>query len=231
MSHFLWLLVTICFVLDDLSGLLFSFSCLSLEQLEAEGKTAVFVERDGAIAGLLAIRDTLRPEAKGAVAALKRMGMRVVMLTGDSSPTAQAIGREAGVDEVYAKLLPEQKVEQVKQLTARYGKVAMVGDGVNDAPALAAASVGIAMGAAGTDVALETANVVLMADDVAKIPFAVSLGRRTTRVIKQNIGFALAVILVLVVSNFASSINLPTGVIGHEGSTLLVILSGLRLLR
>ncbi|WP_410511741.1 HAD-IC family P-type ATPase [Paenibacillus sp. BR2-3] len=153
------------------------------------------------------------------------------MLTGDSKTTAHVIGRLAGVDEVYAELLPDQKLQMIKKLTAEHGKVAMVGDGVNDAPALAVSAVGIAMGAAGTDVAMETANVVLMTDDITKIPFAISLGQRTGRVIKQNITFALAVILVLVVTNFLGGINLPSGVVSHEGSTLLVILSGLRLLR
>jgi Zn2+/Cd2+-exporting ATPase len=158
------------------------------------------------------------------------MGIKVVMLTGDSSSTAQIIGQEAGVDEVYAELMPEQKVEIINTL-AQNGKVAMIGDGVNDAPALAASSVGVAMGAAGTDIALETANVVLMADDLSKVSYAFSLGRRSTRVIKQNVVFAIAVFLSLVVSNFIGYVNLPLGVIGHEGSTIAVIISGLRLLR
>jgi Cd2+/Zn2+-exporting ATPase len=158
------------------------------------------------------------------------MGIKVVMLTGDSTTTAQIIGEQVGVDEVYSELLPQHKVDIIKRL-GEYGKVAMVGDGVNDAPALAISSVGIAMGAAGTDVALETANVVLMADDISKVAYAITLGRRTTRVVKQNVTFAIAVILVLVLSNFFGNINLPVGVIGHEGSTILVIISGLRLLR
>lgn len=201
------------------------------EKFEAEGKTVIFVEVERVLVGMLAIQDILRPNAGDAVAALKKMGMRVVMLTGDRESTARAIGRQAGVDQVYADLLPEQKVEIIKQLAETYGKVAMIGDGVNDAPALAVSSVGIAMGAAGTDVALETANVVLMADDLSKIPYAIALGRRTSRVIKQNVTFAIAVIIVLVVSNFFGGINLPSGVVGHEGSTLAVIISGLRLLR
>lgn len=198
---------------------------------EAEGKTVIFVAANQRLAGMLAVQDTLRPGAAQAVAALKQMGLKVAMLTGDSTSTAKAIGRQAGVDEVFAELLPEDKVGIVKKLAAKYGKVAMAGDGVNDAPALAVSSVGIAMGAAGTDVALETANVVLMADDLAKIPEAITLGRRTSRVIKQNVAFAITVIIILVTLNFAQDINLPYGVVGHEGSTLLVILSGLRLLR
>lgn len=201
------------------------------KQLESEGKTVVFVESEGQFAGMIAVQDVLRTHAVEAIQQLKKMGKHVVMLTGDAKLTAEAIGRAAGVDEIFAELMPDEKLQMIKNMTKTYGKVAMVGDGVNDAPALAAASVGIAMGAAGTDVALETANVVLMTDDILKIPYAISLGIRTSRVVKQNITFALAVILVLVISNFWGGLNLPSGVVSHEGSTLLVILSGLRLLR
>jgi Cd2+/Zn2+-exporting ATPase len=200
-------------------------------QLEQQGKTIIYVQSRHELLGLLAIQDTLRPQAQDAVRALRQMGIQVAMLTGDNPATAQAIGRQAGVDAVYAGLFPAQKVEIVKQLTGQYGKVAMVGDGVNDAPALATAAVGIAMGAAGTDIALETANVVLMADDLSKVSYAIALGRRTKRVVKQNISFAMGVVLLLVAAAFLDGINLPFGVIGHEGSTLLVIVSGLRLLR
>lgn len=202
-----------------------------IQQLKDQGKTIIFVETQGVLRGILAIQDTLRPQAKEAVRALRQMGIKVAMLTGDANSTARAIGWQAGVDEVYAELFPEQKVEIVKQLAAKYGKVAMVGDGVNDGPALAAASVGIAMGAAGTDVALETANVVLMADDISKVSYAIALGRRTKRVVKQNIAFALGVVLLLITGTFIGDVNLPSGVIGHEGSTILVIVNGLRLLR
>lgn len=202
-----------------------------IERLEQQGKTIIYVQSANTLQGLLAIQDILRPQAKAAVRALRQMGIKVVMLTGDNLSTARALSLQAGVDEVYAQLFPEQKVEIVKKLAAQYGKVAMVGDGVNDAPALATASVGIAMGAAGTDVALETANVVLMADDITKVSYAIALGRRTKRVVKQNIIFAMAVVLVLVAGAFMDGVTLPFGVIGHEGSTLLVIVSGLRLLR
>jgi len=203
-----------------------------IKSLEAEGKTVIFVQANHELVGMLTIMDTIRPQAKKAIDDLKAMGIKVAMLTGDSQSTADAIGKQAGVDEVYAELSPEQKVDVVKKLTAKYGKVAMVGDGVNDAPALATASVGIAMGNAGTDVAMETADIILMADNIENIPFAISLGRRTSRVIKQNVAFAIAVALTLVTLNFIGGvINLPEGVVGHEGSTVLVILSGLRLLR
>ncbi|MEK5446179.1 heavy metal translocating P-type ATPase [Paenibacillus sp. FSL R7-0331] len=200
-------------------------------QLEADGNTVIYVEAGGHIAGMLAVQDRVRSHSAEAVKQLKNMNKKVIMLTGDARHTAEAIARQCGIDEVYAEMLPDGKLEMIKELTGKYGKVAMVGDGVNDGPALAAASVGIAMGAAGSDVALETANVVLMNDDITKIPYAITLGRRTSRVIRQNIAFALAVIVILVVSNFWGGLNLPSGVVSHEGSTLAVILSGLRLLR
>jgi len=202
----------------------------TVQKLEKQGNTVVFVQVRKERIGVLAVQDTLRPQAKESIRRLQQMGIKVVMLTGDSSTTAQIMGEQVGVDEVYSELLPQHKVDIIKKL-GEYGKIAMVGDGVNDAPALAVSSVGIAMGAAGTDVALETANVVLMADDLAKVSYAIALGRRTTRVVKQNVTFAVAVILVLVLTNFFGNINLPVGVIGHEGSTILVIISGLRLLR
>lgn len=201
-------------------------------ELEEQGKTVIFIAANRQLIGLLSIQDTIRPQAKKVMDDLKAMGIKVALLTGDSKTTGNAIGKQAGIDEVYAELLPEQKVEAVKKLEAKYGRVAMVGDGVNDAPALATASVGISMGSGGTDVAMETADIILMADNIENIPFAISLGRRTNRVVKQNVVFAIAVALTLITLNFIGGvINLPTGVVGHEGSTVLVILSGLRLLR
>lgn len=201
-----------------------------VDRLEQAGKTVLFIANEQGIAGIIAVRDTLRPQAKQLVAALKELGIHVVMLTGDRAVTAQAIAAEAGVDEVRAELLPEQKVACIRELRERFGQVAMVGDGVNDAPALASATCGIAMGA-GSDVALDTADLVLMNDDLEKIPLAIRLGRRAGKIVKQNIAFSLTVILLLIASNFAQSLTLPLGVIGHEGSTILVILNGLRLLR
>ena len=154
---------------------------------------------------------------------------RIVMLTGDNRRVAHAIAEQAGVDEFHADLLPEDKVRVIKELKS-IGPVAMVGDGVNDAPALATATIGIAMGAAGTDVAMETADVVLMSDNLQKIVFALDLARHARRVIYQNLGFALAVILVLIVSALGFKLPLPIGVVGHEGSTVLVCLNGLRML-
>jgi Cd2+/Zn2+-exporting ATPase len=152
------------------------------------------------------------------------------MLTGDSQSTAAAIAGEAAIERYIAECLPEKKVESVKELKGEYSSVAMVGDGINDAPALATANVGIAMGE-GTDVALETADVVLMKNDLLKIPEAIELSKRMNRIIKQNVIFSITVIMFLICSNFFQAIDLPFGVIGHEGSTILVILNGLRLLR
>ncbi|MEP6860716.1 MAG: heavy metal translocating P-type ATPase [Deltaproteobacteria bacterium] len=205
---------------------------LKVEQrrLEADGCTVVLAG-DSVAKGLIAVRDTLRPNAAEAVRALRRLGIaHIAIITGDSVASARAVSSAVGADEVHAGLMPADKVRIVEAMLATYGSVAVVGDGVNDAPALATATVGIAMGSTGTDVALETADVVLMADDVARIPYAIGLGRRALRVVKQNIIVALSVIVVLVAADVLGRISLPVGVIGHEGSTLLVTLSGLRLL-
>ncbi len=189
-------------------------------------------ELSGEIMGILAVADQVRPESRQTVEKLRRLGVqRIVMLTGDNERVAGAIAAQTGVDAFYAGLLPEDKVRVVRELTAQYGSVAMVGDGVNDAPALAAANVGIAMGAAGSDVALETADVVLMSDDLTKIPYVKALSSRAQRVVWQNLGFAMFVIATLVISNLVVGVPLPLGVVGHEGSTLIVVANGLRLLR
>jgi Cd2+/Zn2+-exporting ATPase len=202
------------------------------QQWESEGKTVVWVAQSGQILGLIAVADIVRPAAAQAVAHLKQLGVeQVVMLTGDNPRTAHSIGQQVGVDQVYAELLPEDKVEVIRQLQQQYQTVAMVGDGINDAPALAQATVGIAMGAAGSDVALETADIVLMADRLERLEQAIRLGRRAQRVVKQNIVFALSFVVILLVLNFAGNMTLPFGVLGHEGSTVMVTLSGLRLLR
>lgn len=199
-------------------------------KLEGQGKTVVLVGAERLL-GAIAVADTVRPEAAAAIAALKALGIqKIVMLTGDNQRAAQAIGAAAGVDEVRAELLPEQKVDAVKALLAEHGSVAMVGDGVNDAPALATATVGIAMGAGGTDVALETADVVLMASELQKLPHALGLGRQAMTVVRQNLAFAMAVIAVLIASALLNIVSLPLGVVGHEGSTVIVVLNGLRLL-
>ena len=200
--------------------------------LENEGKTVVIISREDKVIGLIGIADSARPAAKEMIVSLKQNGIqRVVMLTGDNPHAAKSIADDAGVDEFYAELLPQDKVRLLKELEAKYGAVAMVGDGVNDAPALAAATVGIAMGAAGTDVALETADLVLMADDLKKLPYAINLSRRSRSIIKQNLSFAGMVIALLIASSVFGLVPLTIGVIAHEGSTLLVVLNGLRLLK
>lgn len=200
--------------------------------LEQDGKTVVWVAQAQQAIGVIAIADQVRPEAARAIAQLKKLGIeQIIMLTGDNQRTAHSIAQAIKVDQVYAELLPEDKLHIIRQLQEQYKTVAMVGDGINDAPALAQASVGIAMGVAGSDVALETADIVLVADRLEKIAAAVKLGRRSHSIVKQNITFALGFIVLLIAVNFAGNITLPVGVVGHEGSTVLVILSGLRLLR
>lgn len=199
---------------------------------EAAGKTVVWVAYATEVLGIIAVADTVRPAAAQAISRLRRLGIeRIVMLTGDNSRTAHSIAQQIGVDQVYAELLPEDKVDVIRQLQKQYQTVAMVGDGINDAPALAQASVGIAMGTAGSDVALETADIVLMADRLEKLEHAIRLGRRAQGIVKQNIGFALSFVVVLLIFNFAGNMTLPFGVLGHEGSTVVVTLSGLRLLK
>ncbi len=208
-----------------------------LERLHDQGKTCVTVAeihagRHAEILGLIGIADVLRPDAAAVVARLKREGMkRVVMLTGDNTAVARAIANEAGIDDFYAELLPGDKLAILRDLADQYGPVAMVGDGINDAPALAAADIGIAMGAAGTDVAMETADIVLMADDLSRIPYMVALSHKTRRILVQNLVFAIGMIVILVSAVLGSSLALPLSVLGHEGSTVIVSLNGLRLLR
>jgi Cd2+/Zn2+-exporting ATPase len=206
-----------------------------LDKLQKEGKTAVVVAVTDEneltrIIGVLGIADTLRENATAVMRRLRELGVRLVMLTGDNERVAEAIAAEAGVDDFYADLLPEDKLRILHELQDKYGPVAMIGDGVNDAPALAAATIGIAMGAAGTDVALETADVVLMADDLSNIPYVIALSRQTRRTLMQNLVFAIAVIIGLVTGVLGFQMALPLSVIGHEGSTVLVSLNGLRLL-
>lgn len=206
-------------------------------QLEREGQTSVVVAitlretRKVCPIGILTFADVLRPGVAEIVGTLKKLGVEhVVMLTGDNHHVAARIAREAGIEEYHAELLPEDKLRILRELEHRYGPVAMIGDGVNDAPALASASLGIAMGAAGTDVALETADVVLMADDLKHIPYVIALSRKTRKTLITNLGFALAMILMMVAVIFSAQLPLPLAVIGHEGSTVLVSLNGLRLL-
>lgn len=203
-----------------------------LARLQAEGKTVVLVGDARSAWGMIAIRDNLRENARKAIAELHAAGVeKVVMLTGDNERTARAIATEAGIDEVHADLKPDDKARWVREFASTVGHVAMVGDGVNDAPALAEATVGIAMGAAGTDVALETADVALMADDLEKLVYALRLAKRNQRIVRQNIALSAVVIAVLVTGAVAGVFTLPIAVLGHEISEFLVIGNGLRMLR
>jgi Cd2+/Zn2+-exporting ATPase len=203
-----------------------------LDALAASGRTAVLVARPERPLGIIALADRARESGRDAVEMLRRQGVeRVVVLTGDNEASAQALAHELGVDETLAELLPHDKVEAIRRLRQSYGTVAMVGDGVNDAPALAAADIGIAMGAAGTDAALETADIALMADELLKIPFAIRLGRATVRNIRMNVTLSLglkAVFLALAVIGWAT---LWMAVVADMGASLLVIANGMRLLR
>jgi Cd2+/Zn2+-exporting ATPase len=191
------------------------------------------VAADGHVQGVLGLGDALRPEVPLALGALRRLGVsETVMLTGDDERVARAIAMRAGITQVRAGLMPEDKVEAIRELTERFGSVGMVGDGVNDAPALAQAAVGIAMGGAGTDAAPETADVALLADDLSKLPLAVGLGRATRTVILQNLALSLGVIAVLVVGSLTGLAGIGGGaIVLHEGSTLAVAGNALRLLR
>jgi len=203
-----------------------------LESMSAAGRTVVVIGNDRHVCGFIALADTVKPNAKQAMADLRALGIQhLVMLTGDNRGTADAIASQVGVDEILAELLPEDKVKKVEELVARYGRVAMLGDGVNDAPALARATIGVAMGATGSDAAIETANVALMSDDLAKLPWLIRHSRRTLRVIRQNIVFAVAVKAAFVGLTFAGYSSMWAAIAADTGASLLVVANGLRLLR
>ena len=202
-----------------------------LDALDREGHTIVTVIHGGALQGALALSDRPRPEAARAIARLHALDIRpVIMLTGDRRAVAEQVARSVGVDEVQAELLPEDKIEHVRSLLQRHGTIAMVGDGVNDAPALAMATVGVAMGRGGTDVALEAADVALMADDLDRIPLTVALARFARSVIRQNVLVSMGMVLLLIPLTLAGLVNTTLAVIMHEGSTVAVVINGLRLL-
>lgn len=200
------------------------------QRLVASGCTTMVVRRGGRFLGVLGVMDTPRPVAAQVMAELRTLGIeRLIMISGDNQQVAEAVAKSVGLTEARGDLMPEQKVEAIKDLRKTHGKVAMVGDGVNDAPAMANSTVGIAMGAAGSDVALETADVALMADDLAQLPFAVGLSRSTSCIIKQNLWVSLGVVAVLIPATIFG-LNIGTAVLFHEGSTLLVVVNALRLL-
>ncbi|PZR22343.1 MAG: heavy metal translocating P-type ATPase [Flavobacterium psychrophilum] len=199
--------------------------------LEKEGNTTMIVQYDGKFIGILSLMDVARPEAKGVLEQLKSIGIKqMIMLTGDNQQVGEAVAKEIGVTEVMGNLMPEDKVAAVEKLDNQYGKVAMVGDGVNDAPAMAKSTVGIAMGAAGSDVALETADIALMGDKLEGLPFAIGLSRKSRAIIKQNLWISLGVVAVLIPLTIAGVASIGPAVIAHEGSTLIVVFNALRLL-
>lgn len=203
-----------------------------VRRLQEEGKTAMIMGTKQEFLAIIAVADEVREDSKAALAALKRAGLRyTIMLTGDNKATAKAMAARVGVDEYRAELLPQDKVSAVQKLMQEYGKVAMVGDGVNDAPALATATVGIAMGGAGTDTALETADIALMADDLTKLPFTIRLSRQALRVIRQNITFSLVIKAIAVVAVFPGWLTLWLAILADMGASVLVTLNGIRLLR
>ena len=203
-----------------------------LEAMSGLGRTVVVVGNDQHVCGLIALADEVRPGAPAALQELRDAGIEhLIMLTGDNRPTAEAVAKKTGVDEVRAELLPEDKVATIEALVEKYKRVAMVGDGVNDAPALARATVGIAMGSAGTDAAIETADIALMADDLSRLPWLIKHSQRVLTIIRQNIGFSLAVKLVFVLLTFAGISSLWAAIAADTGASLLVIFNGLRLLK
>ena len=198
---------------------------------ENAGETAIHVVRDGTVVGAIALRDELRESAPDVIAALKDAGVRTAMLTGDNERTAKAVAEQVGIDDYRAELLPEEKQDAIRSFMDEGNVVAMVGDGINDAPSLATADVGIAMGAAGTDTAIETAEMALMADDLERIPYAVSRSKATRLNLFENIGIAILTVVLLLAGVFTGYVHMATGMLGHIGSVLLVILNGMRLLR
>ncbi|NMC28314.1 MAG: heavy metal translocating P-type ATPase, partial [Syntrophomonadaceae bacterium] len=204
---------------------------IRLHELQNQGKSIILVGNQKKLLGLLAVADIVRSNSPAALESLRRHGIRkLVMLTGDNPATAGAIARQTGVDEFSADLMPEDKVQAVRELLARHGKVAMVGDGVNDAPAMAIATVGIAMGTAGTDAALETADIALMGDDLSRLAYTIHLGRQTVRVLKQNIAFAVVVKVIIMLMALPGWLTLWLAVLGDMGTSLLVTLNGMRLM-
>jgi Cd2+/Zn2+-exporting ATPase len=206
-------------------------SIADIWRLTEEGKTVILLGTKEKTSGIIAVRDEIRPQAKEVIDQLHRMGLKVVMLTGDNETTAKAIAKELGIDEVKANLKPEDKIKAIEELEKRYGAVAMIGDGINDAPALARATVGIAMGVAGTDAAIEAADTALMADDLTKVVYAINLGKRARGISTQNIVFSLLILAVLIPSALVGIMTVAIAVFFHEISELLAVANGLRVAR
>lgn len=214
------------FILEKVDSI-FDFEA-SIAQLEGQGKTLVYISCDNQLMAYFALLDDIKEESLKAIQMLHELGIKTIMLTGDQEKTATYVAEKLGIDQVVANCMPQDKVARILELKEKYGFVAMVGDGINDAPALAQADVSYAIGT-GTDIAMESADSVIM-DDLTRIPYSIRLSKQMKRIVKQNIIFALSVISLLILANVMQVVNLPLGVVGHEGSTILVILNGLRLL-
>jgi Cd2+/Zn2+-exporting ATPase len=205
---------------------------IQIDRLRREGKTVMVLGTKTKALALIAVTDPVRDSTKQALAELEQLGIRhTVMLTGDDKTTAQAVAAQIGIRDVQANLMPEDKLEAIKQLKAKYGNVAMVGDGVNDAPALATADIGMAMGGAGTDTALETADIALMADDLSKLPYTLRLSRRALQVIRENIAFSIGLKILALLLIIPGWLTLWMAIFADMGATLIVTLNAMRLLR
>lgn len=200
------------------------------EVLQNQGKTVIYLTRNNELVAYFGLLDVPKSDAKTMIEFFKNHGIQTIMITGDNQATGETIGKQLGVDEIYANCLPEEKTRLIQTLKEKYGTIGMVGDGINDAPALANASIGIAMGG-GTDIAMDVADVVLMKNELDKLSYSYDLSKKLKKVTIQNMIFSIGVISLLILSNLFQFINLPLGVVGHEGSTILVILNGLRLLK
>ena len=204
----------------------------NVTKLQNQGKTAMIIGTEKELLAVIAVADEVRESSKEIIQKLHQLGIKkTIMLTGDNKGTANAIGGQVGVSDIEAELMPQDKLDFIKQLRSEFGNVAMVGDGVNDAPALAASTVGIAMGGAGTDTALETADVALMGDDLRKLPFTVKLSRKALNIIKANITFAIAIKFIALLLVIPGWLTLWIAILSDMGATLLVALNGLRLMR
>ncbi len=202
-----------------------------VKSLESEGNTTMLIRHNDTYIGIIALMDTPRKEAKSTLERLKEIGIkRMIMLTGDNQKVADAVAKEIGLTDAWGSLLPEEKVDAIRELKEKESKVAMIGDGVNDAPAMANSTVGIAMGAAGSDVALQTADIALMADKLETLPFAIGLSRKAKSIIKQNLWMSLGIVALLIPATIFGFANIGIAVLIHEGSTLVVVFNALRLL-
>lgn len=202
-----------------------------IEKITGQGRTIIIIGNETHVCGLIAVSDAVRPQAAETIRQLKGIGIEhIVMLTGDNNATAQHIAAEVGIEEVHTELLPADIVTAIKELMQKYGRVGMIGDGVNDAPAMSLASLGIAMGAVGSDAAIESADIALMSDDLSRLPWLIKHSRRTLRIIKQNIGLSLLTKALFIALNFAGMATLWMAIAADMGTTILVIANGLRLL-